>query len=367
MDNLKPIDAWGFGKSKPFVIAGPCSVETPKQLRLTIGALPSSVTMLRGGIWKPRTRPNTFEGVGEPALLWLQEAKQEVGLPAAVEVANAYHVELALEYEMDAVWIGARSTVNPFTVQEIADALRGVDIPVMVKNPINPDLALWIGALERVYQAGIRRLAAIHRGFSSYGEAIYRNTPTWQIPIDLKSQLPDLPLICDPSHIGGNRSMIAPLAQKALDLNYDGLMIETHCDPDRAWSDAKQQITPAQLGELIIGLILRSPSSANPDFQSGLAELRRRIDRKDQEILSELAQRMKAVLEIGEYKMANGVQIFQAERWLEITRTRPMWAEEMELSGEFAQKLYKLIHDESIRLQTQLMRQKEQPKSETIS
>jgi chorismate mutase len=361
MKDLKPIENWGLELKEPLVIAGPCSVETREQLIESTKDLKSlGVQMIRGGIWKPRTRPGTFEGVGEPGLEWIKEVKAMTGLPVTVEVANANHVELALKYGVDVLWVGARSTVNPFTVQEIADALGGVNIPVMVKNPINPDLALWAGAFERFHRKGIRKMAAIHRGFSSYGQSTYRNDPIWQLPIAFKSEHPDIPMICDPSHIGGTRELILPISQEALDLDYSGVMIETHCDPDRAWSDAKQQVTPSGLGEILDSLVIRTRTSSDPDFLSQLVTMRKQIDRIDQGILDGMAQRMEAVLEIGDYKFENNVQIFQSERWLEINETRPAWGKESGLSAPFVQKLYKLVHDESIRLQTQLMQQKQQ-------
>ncbi|MCC5946332.1 MAG: bifunctional 3-deoxy-7-phosphoheptulonate synthase/chorismate mutase type II [Bernardetiaceae bacterium] len=352
------LNEWGvfpYNLDKPLFIAGPCSAETPEQLEATYGGIKAEgnlVAMLRAGVWKPRTRPNSFEGVGAESLPWLVEMRQKFGMPITIEVANPAHVRIALEHKVDVLWLGARSTVNPFTVQEIADELEGIDIPVMVKNPINPDLELWVGAIERLYNAGIRRIAAIHRGFSTHSKSKYRNEPMWQIPLELKSRYPDLPLICDPSHIGGTRELIAPVCQKAMDLNYEGLMIETHCNPDEAWSDAKQQITPQRLGEVLNGLQIRGSSSDNPEFIDQLAVLREKIDRIDKNLIEDLSMRMKLVTEIGDYKKANNVAVFQVERWIEVFQSRPEWAEKLGLSKDFTAQIYKLIHDESIRVQT---------------
>ncbi|MEN7550583.1 chorismate mutase [Rapidithrix thailandica] len=359
MEDIQPIKNWEVvrGRSTPIAIAGPCSAETEEQLYQTCKGIKENVdiTMLRAGIWKPRTRPNTFEGVGEIGLKWLKNVKEELQMPATVEVANAKHVELALKYEMDVLWIGARSTVNPFTVQEIADALKGVNVPVIVKNPINPDLALWLGAIERIYNSGIRDIAALHRGFSSHEETKYRNSPMWQLPITLKSKFPNISLLCDPSHIAGTRDLIYPVSQKAIDLDYDGLMIETHCDPDNALSDAKQQITPDRLAEVLAEVKIRKNKTDDVEFNSHLDDLRLKIDRVDKELLENLATRMNLVTEIGEYKRDNNVTVFQAERWIEVFQTRPALAKELGLTKRFAEQLYKLIHDESIRIQTKIM------------
>ncbi len=340
------------GEKKPVVIAGPCSAETEEQLFATCRALADSgIDILRAGIWKPRTRPNSFEGVGEVGLEWFAEVKKEIGLPIATEVANAQHVELALKHGVDILWIGARSTVNPFTVQEIADALKGVDIPVIVKNPINPDLALWLGGIERIAGAGITKLAALHRGFSSFEKTKYRNIPMWQIAIELKSLLPNLPIFCDPSHIGGTRDLIFPLAQRALDLNYDGLMIETHIDPVNAWSDASQQVTPVRLNEILSELRIKRPTTEDPEFNTQLDDLRGKIDMIDREILEILATRMSLVEKIGDYKKQNNVTVFQVDRWIKVFQTRPEWGKKMNLDGDFTAQLFKLVHDESIKIQ----------------
>jgi chorismate mutase len=342
-------------RNRPFVIAGPCSAESPEQLlEVTRAVMQFGVTIIRAGIWKPRTRPNQFEGKGLEALTWIQEVKKETGIQVATEVASPQHVEHAMKAEIDIFWLGARTTVNPFTVQEIADSLRGTDKIVLIKNPINPDLALWIGAIERVYQAGINKLGAIHRGFSSFQKSRFRNQPFWQIPLELKSKFPQLPLIADPSHIAGNRNMIFEVSQKALDLGYDGLMIETHPDPDNAQSDAQQQITPQKLREIVSQLRVTEKSSSNIIFQNQLEALREKIDHLDQELLENLSTRMKLIEQIGEYKKENNVTVFQLERWNEIMATRPEWGNNLDLAREFIKELYRVIHDESIRLQTDM-------------
>jgi chorismate mutase len=356
MEDIKPLKSWEMVRDTPIAIAGPCSAETEEQLYATCKAIKElDITMLRAGIWKPRTRPNSFEGVGETGLKWFRDIKKELNMPITTEVATPQHVELALKYEVDVLWIGARTTVNPFGVQDIADALRGVDIPVIIKNPVNPDLALWLGAVERIYGAGIRRIAALHRGFSSFEKTRYRNLPMWQIPIALKSEVPSLPMLCDPSHIGGTRDLIQPISQKAIDLNYDGLMIETHISPDEAWSDAKQQVTPARLGEILNAIRIRKPASDDPVFNNKLDELRTKIDHVDREILESLASRMALVEKIGEYKKENNVTAFQAERWIKVFQTRPEWGEQLNLNKPFVEMLLKLIHDESIRIQTKVL------------
>lgn len=361
--NIKPLGKWE-GQT-PLLIAGPCSVETPLQLEQTVAALKKQgISLIRGGVWKPRTRPNTFEGLGEKALPWIQEMKAKYQVSFCIEVASPFHVEKALEYGIDVLWIGARTTVNPFNVQEIADALRGVDIPVLVKNPVNPDINLWIGALERLNQAGIERLGAIHRGFSSFKHSKYRNTPNWQLPLELKTYFPQLPLICDPSHITGKRELLKPIAQKALDMGFDGLMIETHPQPDEAWSDAAQQITPEAYQELIGSLVIRKSQADNPEFKSRLEDIRAQIDQADHDILDALAHRMSLVKEIGNYKKLHNVTVFQRERWQEIFETRTQWGELLDLHSDFIRELYKLVHDESIRKQTAIMDQKEKPDNE---
>ncbi len=290
------------------LIAGPCSAESEEQVvQISKDLVKQGVDYVRAGIWKPRTRPNSFEGIGVPALQWIQTAKEETGAKFAIEVANPNHVEQALKAGVDLLWIGARSTVNPFTVQEIAESLNGVDIPVFVKNPVNPDLALWIGALERLHNQGVTKLGAIHRGFSSFGKKKYRNDPLWQIPLELKRQFPQLPLICDPSHIAGLRSLIGSISQKALDLDYDGLIVEVHPNPDKALSDAKQQITPERFLEIRESLQGRRASSDDAEFQSHLEELRSKINIIDHDIIDALAARRKVVEEIGLYKKENDV------------------------------------------------------------
>jgi chorismate mutase len=357
-------ELWRLFDKKPLVIAGPCSAETEEQLvETTRSIVAEGIHWIRAGIWKPRTRPNQFEGVGEPALAWIKTLKEELPVKFAVEVANPRHVELALSYGVDMLWIGARTTVNPFSVQEIADALRGVQVPVLVKNPINPDLSLWLGALERVMGAGVTAVGAIHRGFSPFGKSHYRNEPVWQIPIELKTHLPELPLICDPSHIGGDRSMIFDIAQQALDLSYDGLMIETHRQPDAAWSDARQQVTPQRLGEMLREFQVRKATSADAVYLNHLEDLRQRIDRLDKNLLEALALRMRTVKEIGDYKRENNVAVFQLERWNEIWKTRPDWGDQLHLDRKFVEDFYKLVHAESIRMQTEIMNRQTDPSS----
>ncbi len=346
--------------AKPFLIAGPCSAETENQLVETAIELKkiNKVSVLRAGIWKPRTRPNKFEGVGNIGLEWLRNAKAESGLPTTVEVATAKHVEFALKNEVDMLWIGARTTVNPFSVKEIAEALKGIDIPVFVKNPVNPDLQLWIGALERINRAGIKKLAAIHRGFSFYGKSIYRNEPMWAIPIELKRLYPELPVLCDPSHICGTRKLIPSIAQEALDLDFQGLMIESHIHPENALTDAKQQFTPKDLGLIISNLIVRTAHSADTDFLSKLAEMRQLIDKLDDEILQSISSRMAIVDEIADYKKQNNVTILQIKRWEEIIEKRTEMANSMNLSETFAKKLLNLIHEEAIARHTEIMNNK---------
>ncbi len=341
----------------PIVIGGPCSAETEEQTVETARQLKATgkVHVLRAGVWKPRTRPGQFEGAGAPALEWLAGAKQETGLPVATEVANASHVEACLESGVDVLWVGARTTVNPFSVQEIADSLRGVDIPVFVKNPVNPDLDLWIGALERINNAGVKKLGAIHRGFSSFEKGPFRNAPMWDIAIELKTQIPELTILCDPSHISGNRELIPLLAQKALDLDMDGFMIESHIDPDGAWSDAKQQLTPAALRQILSDLVVREPSSNDKAFKDTLGALRDEIDRIDDEIMQKLGARMKISKRIGEYKRDNNVTILQVDRWEEIVRTRGALGRALGLDDGFLRDLLRLIHHESIHVQTRVM------------
>ncbi|HEY5823677.1 MAG TPA: chorismate mutase, partial [Cyclobacteriaceae bacterium] len=315
---------------------------------------------LRAGIWKPRTRPGQYEGAGEEGLKWLVQAKKETGLPITTEVANAAHVEACLKAGVDILWIGARTTVNPFSVQEVADALKGVNIPVMVKNPINPDVELWLGAFERLSRAGITTMAAIHRGFSSFEKGPFRNAPMWNLAIELKTKLPDLEMICDPSHISGNRELIALVSQKALDLDMSGLMIESHINPDAAWSDAKQQVTPAVLGKIIEGLVVRTVSSDNKTFKDTLSLLREQIDHLDDEIMQKMAARMKISEKIGQYKKENNVTILQVNRWEEIIQTRIHLAKAMGLDEGFMRDLLRLVHHESIQVQTKVMNKVEE-------
>ncbi|MBK0379150.1 chorismate mutase [Mucilaginibacter segetis] len=355
--NIQPLESWIQTGKEPLLIAGPCSAETEDQLVATAHLLAKTgkVTALRAGIWKPRTRPGEFEGIGSIGLKWLNRAKEETGLPTTVEVATAKHVEEALAAGVDILWVGARSTANPFTVQEIADALKGVDIPVMVKNPVNPDLTLWIGALERINNAGITKLAAIHRGFSSYEKSAFRNEPMWDLAINLKTHAPGLPIICDPSHISGNRDLIPYISQKALDMDMQGLMIESHIDPSVAWTDAKQQVTPAALAELIANLTLRKPETRNAEINDKLADLRNNIDKIDDLVIQKMAERMQIVEQIGTYKRDNNITILQVNRWDEILHKRTSYAKALKLSTEFTEKLLELIHSESIRKQTEIM------------
>ena len=358
MENKKEFRNWldAFGLNHPLVIAGPCSAETEEQvLKIAHQLKDSDATVLRAGIWKPRTRPGNFEGVGGLGLKWLQKAKEETGMLTTTEVANPWHVELALKHDIDILWIGARTTVSPFIVQEIADALKGTEKIVLVKNPVNPDLSLWLGAVERLYTADIKNLGVIHRGFSSYEKSKYRNNPEWQIAIDLQSQYPDLPLILDPSHIAGNRENIFDLCQTALDLNYDGLMVETHYDPDNAWSDAKQQITPETLIGFMRDLKIRKEVSESKEFISQLNGLRAKIDIADAQLLDTLSRRMKISDEIGKVKKAQNVAILQNQRWNEILGQMILDGERNGLSEEFILRIFKAIHQESINHQKKVI------------
>ena len=351
MENKKELRTWldDFQLNHPLVIAGPCSAETEDQvLKIAHELKNSDVSIFRAGIWKPRTRPGGFEGVGEIGLKWLQKAKAETGLLMATEVATAAHVKLALEHDIDVLWIGARTTVNPFAVQEIADALQGTDKIVLLKNPVNPDLSLWIGGLERLYNANIKKLGVIHRGFSTYEKTKYRNNPEWQIAIDLQNRFPDLPLICDPSHITGKRDMIQEVSQQALDLNYDGLIIETHIDPDNAWSDAAQQVTPDTLKQMFINLRVRKVSDDESEYNQKMAKLRMQIDEFDGKLLEILGNRMKVADKIGLLKKEKNVAILQNQRWNEILGKMILEGEEKGLSNEFVMHLFKAIHQESI-------------------
>lgn len=342
--------------SHPLVIAGPCSAESEAQvLEIAEELKNTDATVFRAGVWKPRTRPGTFEGNGVKALPWLQKVKEKTGMLIAIEVANAQHAKLALEFDIDILWIGARTTVNPFAVQEIADALQGTDKIVLVKNPINPDLALWIGAIERLHKKGIKNLGAIHRGFSTFRKSNFRNIPSWQIPIDLKSKYPTLPIINDPSHICGNREGIFEVSQTALDLKMDGLIIETHCNPDKAWSDAKQQITPARLVEIMDGLKVRKPRFDNKESVSALNALRQEINAKDDQLLETLSERMLIVDNIGKAKKAGNVAVLQNTRWQEILAKVVEKGEEHGLSKGFIEKIFKAIHEESIAHQEKII------------
>jgi 3-deoxy-D-arabino-heptulosonate 7-phosphate (DAHP) synthase len=344
----------GVDSKRPLIIAGPCSVETEDQVLSTARQLSANgVKIFRAGIWKPRTKPGGFEGVGILGLPWLKEVKKQTGMYLAVEVATALHVYEALKAGIDMIWVGARTTANPFAVQEIADALRGVDIPVLVKNPVNPDLELWIGALERIYNAGLKKLGAIHRGFSSYDKKIYRNLPQWHIPIELRRKLPHLPIICDPSHIGGKRELIASISQQAMDLNFDGLMIESHCNPDAAWSDAAQQITPEILEYIVNLLVIRSETQTT----EGLQELRKQIDECDNNLIEELAKRMRVAREIGTYKKEHNMPILQTGRYTEILDKYGVLGEQCGMDSEFIKKVFEAIHEESVRQQAVIINQ----------
>ncbi len=344
----------GIEPQRPLVIAGPCSAETEEQVLTTARQLASSgIRIFRAGIWKPRTKPGGFEGVGTEGLSWLQKVKKETGMYVSTEVATQKHVFEALKYGIDILWIGARTSANPFAMQEIADALKGADVPVLVKNPVNPDLELWIGGIERIYNAGIRKIGAIHRGFSSYDQKMYRNLPQWHIPIELKRRIPNLPLICDPSHIGGKRELIAPLSQQAMDLNYDGLIIESHCMPDAAWSDKEQQITPDVLSYVLNLLVIRETSQTT----ESLTELRKQIDEIDDELLLILAKRMRISQEIGQYKKEHNMPVLQTVRYDEILEKRITAAEKMGMKAEFMKTVLEAIHEESIRKQIEILNQ----------
>lgn len=360
MDGVIPFRNWGFpiGEGVRLLIAGPCSAETPEQTLMSCrGAAEAGAHLLRAGIWKPRTRPDAFPGIGEDALPWIVDAGRAVGLPVTVEVASASHVELALKAGVDVLWIGARSTANPFTVQEIADVLSGVDVPVMIKNPVNPDLDLWIGALERIHRAGVRRLAAVFRGFSVYKPGVYRNAPMWEIPIELRRRLPSIDMICDPSHICGRRSLISEIAQQALDLDFDGLMIETHIDPDNAWSDAAQQLTPEALVQLMEGLRVKAATSDDPVFLASLEAMRNHIDHLDEEIIHLLRQRMEISRAIGRSKKQRDITILQMNRWNTLFNSRIEQTIKAGLSDSFAREFIQAIHNESIRQQEEMMKQ----------
>jgi len=358
MENKKEMRRWldGFKIDHPLVIAGPCSAETEDQvLKIANQLKDTDVSAFRAGIWKPRTKPGMFEGVGAIGLKWLQKVKNETGLLISTEVANSTHVKLALEHDIDILWIGARSTVSPFIVQEIADALKGTEKVVLVKNPVNPDLSLWLGGIERLHSSNIKNLGLIHRGFSTYEKSKYRNIPEWQIPVEVMNRFPDLPMICDPSHISGNRNLIFDVSQTALDLNYDGLMIETHCDPDAAWSDANQQVTPKRLVEIMKDLKMRKITTDEEEYQNNLIDLRAKIDVIDHALLENLGKRMKISDNIGEIKRSNNVAVLQNKRWNEILGKMILEGEKLDLSEEFILKLFKAIHQESINRQEKVI------------
>ena len=336
-----------YGK-RPFIIAGPCSAESEEQVMETATQLArNDCKIFRAGVWKPRTKPGGFEGHGEPALAWLKRVKEETGMLVTTEVATPEHAEMAMKYGIDLLWVGARTTTNPFAMQALADSLRGTDITVLVKNPISPDLELWIGALERLNGAGIKRLGAIHRGFSSYDKTIYRNRPMWQIPIELRRRIPKLPIICDPSHIGGKRELIAPLCQQAMDLGTDGLIIESHCNPDMAWSDADQQITPDVLEKIVSHLIIRDTT----DTTEEIAQLRQQIDELDNSVMDILAKRMQVCREIGQYKKEHNITVLQARRYNEILDKLGAQGAQCGMDADFVKKIYSAIHEESVRQQ----------------
>jgi chorismate mutase len=358
--NITPLSDWLAVADKPFVIAGPCSAETEEQVMETAYGLAEipQVKVFRAGVWKPRTRPGAFEGVGTPGLKWLHRVKNETGLLVTVEVANPRHVEEALDHDIDILWIGARTVVNPFAVQEIGEAIGKRDIPVMLKNPLNPDLKTWIGGIERLNHMGLHKLVAVHRGFSFFNRTPYRNAPMWEIPIELKRLFPNLPVISDPSHICGNREMIPATIQKALDLEMNGLMIEVHNNPAKAFTDKNQQITPVQLREILAKLILRR-ESGSIEFENKLEELRSEIDKLDEELMDILARRMKVVEDIGTYKKTNKITILQLKRWNQIINDRIEAGEKMGMSREFMLKLLQTLHEEGIQRQIDVMNREE--------
>ena len=349
---LKPLNLPGIENKRPLVIAGPCSAETEEQVMTTAKALAKNdIKIFRAGVWKPRTKPGGFEGNGEKALPWLKRVKEETGMLIATEVATPKHVEASLNTGVDILWVGARTTANPFAVQELADSLRGIDVPVLVKNPVNPDLELWIGALERINQAGIERLGAIHRGFSSYDKKIYRNLPMWQIPIELRRRIPTLPLVCDPSHIGGRRDLIAPLCQQAMDLGMDGLIIESHCNPDEAWSDASQQVTPDIL-DYILGLLVVRDTKQSTE---SLSALRKQIDQYDDQLIELLAKRMRVSREIGMFKKEHDMTVLQTGRYTEILEKRGAQGALCGIGADCIKEIFEAIHEESVRQQLEII------------
>ncbi len=342
---------------RPLIISGPCSAETEEQVVETVQRIAATgkVDMIRAGIWKPRTRPGSFEGIGVKGLPWLLRAKKLTGLPTMVEVATGKQVDDAINFEVDVLWIGARTTVNPFSVQEVADALRGTDVPVLIKNPINPDLELWTGAVERVAKSGVKQIGLIHRGFSSYGNAEYRNAPMWHLAIEMKRRYPDLLFINDPSHICGRRDILLEVAQKAIDLDYDGLMIESHMDPDHAWSDAKQQVTPEKLAEMLDSIVWRREDVNSEEYHAALEKLRQQINHLDDELMQIVSQRMKIAEKIGEYKKNNNITILQTNHWNEILQRAVQKGEALGLSKEFITKYFDAMHMESINHQNKIM------------
>ncbi len=359
--NIVPIENWFVEfKGGPLYIAGPCSAESEDQIMKIAGALKESSppAVFRAGIWKPRTRPGSFSGVGYKGLKWLAKVKQEFGYRIAVEAASASHVKQCIDAGVDILWIGARSVSNPFSVDDIASSLQGVDIPVFIKNPLNPDIDLWIGAIERISSAGIRKIAAIHRGFSPFERTLYRNMPKWEIPIELRRRIHNIPLLCDPSHITGDSSLVYEVSQKAMDLNMDGLMVEVHNNPSEALSDCNQQITPGQYRELIERLIIRKPGFDDPGFLNDLEELRSQVDSIDHQLVELLSERMKIINRIAEYKFSNNVSVLQMERWLEILKTRTEHGNNIGLDTKFMEQFLKHLHQESIRRQTDVMIEK---------
>ncbi len=365
--DIVPLEEWPDIKGFPLIISGPCSAESEEQVLETAKQISkiSTVSIFRSGIWKPRTRPGLFEGVGNEGLKWLERVKKETHLLTAVEVANPLHVEAALKHGIDVLWIGARTVVNPFSMQELAGVLKGVDVTVMVKNPVNPDINLWIGALERFNMAGIKRLAAIHRGFYFFGKTSYRNAPMWEIPIELKRLIPNLPVICDPSHICGERAMLLDVAQKALDLEMNGLMIESHIDPEHALTDKQQQITPEQLNQMISSLVIRK-KTGNLDFETKLEELRTEIDKIDAELINILSRRMGLIDEIGRYKRDHNITILQLKRWSTLVQDRLKTGLDSGLEKEFLQKLFEIVHNESIQRQSLIYSRKSEEDQDGI-
>ena len=352
METIKPIQFKGVDNKRPIIIAGPCSAETEEQVMSTATDLAKAgIKIFRAGIWKPRTKPGGFEGIGEEGLVWLERVQKETGMLVATEVATRQHVEAALKHGVDVLWIGARTSANPFAMQEIADTLKGVDVPVLVKNPVNPDLELWIGAMQRLHNAGITRIGAIHRGFSAYGKHLYRNMPQWHIPIELRRRLPNMTIFCDPSHIGGKRELVVPLSQQAMDLGFDGLIIESHCDPDCAWSDKSQQVNPEVLNFILNTLVVRDTTQTT----ESLTLLRQQIDQIDGEIIEALAKRMRVSREIGQYKKEHSMPVLQTGRYDDVLNTRARNAEEMGMSGDFMKTVYQAIHEESVRQQIEVL------------